>query len=251
MSADLSPKLGILGGMGPLATVDFLAKLVAATPARRDEDHIPVVVWSVPQVPPRVPAIEGDGESPLPSMLAGLRGLRGCGVTLAAIACNTAHHWHEALARESGIELLHIAEAAGEVLASRLGAQARVSLLATRGTHRAGFYGPHLARRHLQALPFDPQLQHDCVDPAIDAVKAGELDRARSLARAALDRERARGAQAVLLGCTELPLAFTDAPAHGLAIVDATEALAQACVRRWFHARGSATGATRTPRPGG
>ena len=233
MPAPPSPKLGVLGGMGPLATVDFLAKLVAATPASRDEEHIPVVVWSVPQIPERVPAIAGDGPSPLPAMLEGLCALRDCGATLAAIACNTAHHWHHALAEASGLTLLHIAEAAGEALAARVAPGSRVSVLATRGTHQAGFYGPRLARHRLEPLPFDPDLQARSLDPAIRAVKAGHLDAARAHAREALARERGRGAQAVLLACTELPLAFAGLDSHGLAVVDATEALAQACVRHW------------------
>jgi len=240
MLAHPTPKLGVLGGMGPLATVDFLAKLVAATPARRDEDHLPVVVWSVPQVPERVPAIEGAGLSPLPAMLEGLRRLRDCGATLAAIACNTAHHWHEPLARGSGLELLHIAEAAGESLRERLAPGARVSLLATRGTHLAGFYAPRLAGHGLRALDPDATLQSRWIDPAIAAVKSGEIETARACARDALAHERARGAQAVLLGCTELPLAFVGLEDDSVAIVDATDALAHACVRRWQSRYGSA-----------
>lgn len=248
MPADPSPKLGVLGGMGPLATVDFLAKLVAATPARRDEDHIPVVVWSVPQIPERVPAIEGRGASPLPAMLEGLHGLRACGATLAAIACNTAHHWHEALARDGGLELLHIAEAAAEALAGQVPEQARVSLLATRGTHLAGFYSPRLARWRLHALPFDPGLQTRCLDPAIAAVKAGDVETAQGFAREALARELDRGAQALLLGCTELPIAFSQVDGAGLTIVDATEALAQACVRAWYRRLGSEDARAHPPR---
>ena len=73
--------LGVLGGMGPLATVDFLRKLIEETPARCDEDHIPVVTYSVPQIPNRPLAITAGGESPLPALLAGIRALGRAGAT--------------------------------------------------------------------------------------------------------------------------------------------------------------------------
>src|SRR5688572_33509583 len=96
----MSPLLGVLGGMGPLATVDFLAKLIEETGAERDEDHVPVVVYSVPQIPSRPAAILHGGASPLPAMLEGVRTLERAGATAIAIACNTAHYWHDALAAQ-------------------------------------------------------------------------------------------------------------------------------------------------------
>jgi aspartate racemase len=230
----VSPKLGVLGGMGPLATADFMAKLVAATPAQRDEDHLPVVIWSVPQIPPRIEAIRGAGASPLPAMLEGLRGLRGCGATLAAIACNTAHYWYDALRGGAGMPIVHIAEAASAALATGAPQASRIALLATRGTHDAGFYAPRLSARGLQPLAFDETLQAQWIDPAIAAVKANRLPEAATLLARAIERTQAQGAQAVLLACTELPVAFT-AIGHALPlpVIDATEALAQACVREW------------------
>ena len=88
----MGKRLGVLGGMGPLATVDFLQKLIEETPATRDQDHIPLIAYSVPQIPERPAAIAGHGESPLPHMLDGMRTLRNAGATMIAIACNTAHY---------------------------------------------------------------------------------------------------------------------------------------------------------------
>src|SRR5690242_3423939 len=85
------PILGVLGGMGPLATADFFAKLVASTPAREDAEHVPVVIASLPQIPPRVPAILADGASPLPALLQIRDRLVAAGATLLAMPCNTAH----------------------------------------------------------------------------------------------------------------------------------------------------------------
>ena len=89
--------LGVLGGMGPLATADFFAKLVAATSANADSDHVPVLILSEPRIPPRPPAIMGRGESPLPALLARRDQLLAAGATFLAIPCNTAHFWCDQL----------------------------------------------------------------------------------------------------------------------------------------------------------
>jgi aspartate racemase len=221
--------LGVLGGMGPLATVDFLKKLIEETPAARDQDHIPVVTYSVPQIPDRPPAITGDGESPLPHMLDGIRTLKHAGASVIAIACNTAHHWYDALAREGGVPILHIADAACGAINAR-----RAGLIATRGTVAAGFYQQRFARHGIECLLNTEAEQERHVLPAIEHVKRNELAAAHALALQAALRLRERGAQVIVLGCTEIPLAIEHAPSDVTPIcVDATRALARACVAWW------------------
>ena len=87
------PRIGVLGGMGPLATADFLAKLAHATPAVRDQDHFPVTVDSTPQIPDRVAALQGRGLDPLPALVAAADRLAAAGCALVAMPCNTAHLW--------------------------------------------------------------------------------------------------------------------------------------------------------------
>ena len=106
--------LGILGGMGPLATADFYAKLIAQTPAARDQDHVPVVIYAVPQVPDRTAALLRGGATPVPALLAGLRTLVAAGAQAIAMPCNTAHAWFDELAAQSPVPLLHIADAAAD-----------------------------------------------------------------------------------------------------------------------------------------
>src|SRR5688572_3963986 len=107
-----TPILGVLGGMGPLATVDLLQKLIEETPATRDQDHVPFVAYSVPQIPDRPSAILSGAESPLPHMLAGIATLKNAGAGTVAIACNTAHYWYDDLVQQGGLPILHIADAA-------------------------------------------------------------------------------------------------------------------------------------------
>jgi aspartate racemase len=212
--------IGVLGGMGPAATVDFLAKIIAATPAERDQDHVPVVIRNVPQIPDRSAAILAGTDAPLPAMLAGLKALEAAGAQVLAIPCNTAHHWYPALAAASPRPILHIVEAVLE----RLEADATpLGLMATRGTVSAGVYGDRLGDR---LVPPDDATQA-AVDAAIAAVKRGEDG--RSFAEEAVARLLDRGARRVILGCTELPVTLADS-AFGDYCIDATWALAEACV---------------------
>jgi aspartate racemase len=220
--------------MGPLATVDFLEKLIAETPAERDADHIPVVVWSVPQIPERPAAIAGKGPSPLPAMLDGIRALHTAGATAIAIPCNTAHYWYDDLVREAGVPILHIADAACDQFATRGITAKKVGLIGTNGTLGAGFYQQRLAARGLEAVLLAQDEQEEWVVPAIAAVKRHQLRHGHELAIHACNRLRELGAQAIILACTETPIAVEFAPSPVAAIcIDATRALAQACIAWW------------------
>src|SRR5438094_9026391 len=104
-------RIGVFGGMGPAATVDFLDKLVQLTPARRDQDHLPVVVASFPHVHDRSRAILGVGPDPLPQLLEGIDFLNSAGVGVIAIPCNSSHHWYREMSQRSRVPILHIARA--------------------------------------------------------------------------------------------------------------------------------------------
>jgi aspartate racemase len=221
------PTLGVLGGMGPLATVDFLRKLVEATPAPTDQDHIPLVVRFCPEVPDRVDALLRGGPSPEPALVAAARGLEHAGARAIAMPCNTAHAWADAIAAAVQIPLLHIVDAS-LAAAARHGAPGAMGILATQGTLASGIYrrrgGSHLGWME----PTDVEMR-TLVTPGIQAVKANRLDdAARHLGDAALALAR-RGAGVILMACTEVPLALAGSDL-GVPLVDSTAALAQACV---------------------
>lgn len=220
--------IGVLGGMGPAATIDFMAKIVMLTPAARDQEHVPLLVHDVPQIPDRSSAIAAGSDAPFLPMLAGLMQLARGGAELIAIPCNTAHHWHERLARSCNVPLLHIADAVVEMLGDT-GPDETVALLATSGTVRAGLYQSRFAARHSELLLPDADTQA-LVDGAIAAVKGGDAEAGRTLAEATAERLLEAGAGRLLLACTELPIAFAGSR-HAGRTIDATEALARACVR--------------------
>ncbi|MFO0275512.1 MAG: aspartate/glutamate racemase family protein [Betaproteobacteria bacterium] len=239
------PTLGVLGGMGAMATVDFLRKLVEATPAERDQEHIPLIVRFCPEVPDRAAALAGSGPSPQPALVAAAVELAAAGAQALAIPCNTAHYWYDALCAAVPIPILHIVDAAlaelqrrgmspqgrpkgeftsaqregcfilpqgrpkGELTsAQREGSPASgpVGLLATSGTVHAAVY-PQRAP-HLHWIEPSAAELDTLIMPGIHAIKAQRLAEGRALLGAAAEALAARGARVIVLGCTEVPVAL-------------------------------------------
>jgi aspartate racemase len=225
--------IGVLGGMGPAATLDFMAKLVRLTPAERDQDHLPFVVVSDPRVPDRVaPILQGRGESPLPAMQAGIRRLERAGAGCVAIPCHTAHAWYDELAAATSLPILHIVDAAlAELERLAVPPGPPLGLLATAATLEAGLYQSRLAGAGHPALVAPAEIMATAVLPAIALVKRDRAAEAGPLLQRAVEHLVAAGAARVLLACTELPVALTAAP-HA-ACIDATEALARSCLAWW------------------
>lgn len=223
--------LGVIGGMGPLATADFFRKLIDATPARNDDEHIPVLIHSVPQVPSRQAAILRAGPSPLPALLAARDRVLAGGATVLVMPCNTAHYWYDGLIAGCNVPFIHIVDAVAELLP----AEAReLGIVATRATLQTRVFEQRLSRRGI-ALTAPDDLTYDrAVQPAIDAVKRGATREGGQLLEPVVAAALDRGATAVVLACTELPIALDaiESPLRARCI-DSTDALARACVRHW------------------
>ncbi len=220
--------LGVLGGMGPLASAHFVLRLTQLTPAERDQDHLPVVLWSDPRVPDRTEARLAGGPDPLPALLRGIRGLEAAGCGAIAIPCNTAHGWFEEMQAATRLPILHIVDAAADDLASQGIAEGQVGIMGTAGTLAMRLYQQRLDQRGYGCLmPDDAQMQR-LVIPAIALVKAGRVAEAYApLAEVAGSLIR-RGARAVVLGCTEIPLGIIAGPPLPFPVVDTIDALARA-----------------------
>lgn len=224
--------IGVLGGMGPAATVDFLAKVVALTPAEADQDHVPLVVHSVPQIPPRPAAIASGSDAPFAPMLAGVRVLERAGAEAIVIACNTAHYWYDRLVAESRVPIIHIADAALTTLRVRQKPVRALGLMATPQTIASRIYQDRLEGDIERFLAPDGTVQ-TLVDAAIVAVKRNDRAAARQAAEEAARLLLAAGADALLLACTELPVALAGSRLEA-DCVDATAALAAAAIAASF-----------------
>ncbi len=221
--------LGVLGGMGPAATADFLDKLAALTPASRDQDHIPTIVYSDPRTPDRSDSIVGQGTDPLPAMVRGIEFLTAAGVEAIAIPCNSAHYWYDQLQAATDVPILHIVHAVDDQITALAPHADVVGLLATDGSVRSGIYHRALADKGRTVVQLD---EPDSPTMAgIRAVKAGDMGLARKLLIGAIHELADRGAQAVIYGCTDVSAALElNPPGVGTATIDSAQALAQACI---------------------
>ena len=224
--------LGVLGGMGPLATVDFLEKLITETKSVTDQRHIPTVTWSVPQMPDRSNHIMGGGESPFPELRRGVLSLQTMGASVIAIPCNTAHFWHDLLVESTGMKILHIADAVIDQL--RFTTIKRtiktVGILATTGTVCSGIYQKKLTVAGYEAIvPSDND--QNAVTTGIGLAKSGKVTIAKDIFLEQIDRLKMQGADVVILACTEIPAVLEEFDE----LIDSNRALARRCVV-WFDA---------------
>ncbi|MFI4966225.1 MAG: aspartate/glutamate racemase family protein [Caulobacterales bacterium] len=214
--------LGVLGGMGPAATLEFLTKLQAFTPAKGDQDHIRVLMDLNPKVPDR----NGPTNAAAGAVLAEMAGaLAGAGAEVLAMPCNTAHAHADLIQRASGLPLIDLIET-GARAARDLGAR-RVGVIGTRGALR--LYREYLAAQAMGLVSLDAERQDEFM-ATIYKIKGGDLGPAvqREMAGYAADLI-AGGAEAVIAGCTEAPLVMSAADVR-VALIDPGELLARRCV---------------------
>lgn len=225
------PVIGVLGGMGPGATADFLHRLARLTPAQRDQDHLSTIVYSDPKTPDRSDAILQEGASPLPALLHGISFLNGAGCTTIAIPCNTAHNWHSEMANASQVPVMHIAEAVARELQTQPHTPQTVGLLSTLGTSRAQIYQRWLHPLGLRVLDLDESATGNAVMRGIRTYKAGNVAEARDLLGQTGKELIRQGADALLVACTDISAALSDMTViSDTPVFDAAECLARACI---------------------
>ena len=233
--------LGVLGGMGPLASAQFMLRLTLLTQAAKDQDHIPAVLWSDPRIPDRGDALRPGGTDPLPWLLRGIEGLKAAGCGAIVIPCNTVHIWYDRMAAAASIPMPHIVDAAATDLA-RIGIRpGKIGLMGTATTLRTKLYQQRLARLGWECIePTEAQMARR-VTPSIALVKANQVADAYEPLAEVVNDLASRGAQAVVLGCTEIPLGIQAGPVDRLKapVIDTIDALARAAIA-W--ARGAARG---------
>ena len=220
--------IGILGGMGPLATADLFQKIVLHTDAKSDQEHPRVVIDSNTDIADRTAALLHGGADPVPEMVKSARRLESIGADFLIMPCNTAHNYFNEVEAAVNIPMLHMIALTRDALRSR--GVKRAGLLATDGTVQTGIYRRTFADSGVELLEPVGSDQRAVMDVIYNGVKAGDLSHDVSAFRAACEALFVSGAQALILGCTELPLAFElyhlDYPA-----VDPTLELALGAIR--------------------
>ena len=215
--------VGILGGMGPEATVLLMQKVIAAVAARDDADHVPLIVDQNSQVPSRIARlIEGTGRDPAPVLVAMARRLEAAGAEALAMPCNTAHHYAGEIRGAVGIPFLDMVAASARLARAMAGQGARIGLLASPAVAKVGLFDRALAEEGLSVVhPEDGA----ALLAAIRGIKARGPDKgARAIVRAASERLLSQGATLQLIACTEFSL-IADAVAPGVRGIDTLDVL--------------------------
>lgn len=227
-----SRMVGILGGMGPAATVDFYTKLIRATPARRDQEHLRTVIWADPTVPDRFEAlVKGKGD-PTPWLIEGVRHLIECGADILVVPCNTIHAYMPSIVEDQDIEFISIIDTAIEA-ANQSAQGGRVGLLATDGALASELYQSALQTAGLELILPSLTSQQTLMRTIYSIKAGGGGQEERTQIIALLGQLRAAGASTVIAGCTDISVLLADLnvdldvidPAHVLALKTVERAL--------------------------
>ena len=225
----MSPRrvVGVIGGMGPEATVELMRRVTARTRALDDADHVHLLIESNPQIPSRIAyLLEGTGSDPLPELLRIARNLQGAGADALAMPCNTAHHYAGQIQAALSIPLLDMVKlTVANIAAASSGA--RVGLLASTAVLRVGVYAREFAEQGLEVVV--PRRQDELM-ALIRGVKRGETGAAAELRLAEIGAELEGHCEIALIACSELSLIRTHL-AERLRVVDSLDVLADAVVR--------------------
>ena len=221
---------GVLGGMGPEATVDFMARVIALTEASRDQDHVRMLVDHNPHVPNRQEAILDGGEDPGPVLADMAADLEASGADFLVIPCNTAYVFEDAILAATHIPLISIVGVAIAAAQERAPDANRIGLLVTDGCPKSGIYQSGREEAGLEAvLPTTEELGE--LMTLIKSIKGGKRteDTARGIAALA-DALASRGAGAIIAACTEIPLVLGQ-DAVSVPLISSTDALAEITVK--------------------
>jgi aspartate racemase len=224
-------RLGILGGMGPAASAEYVARLVAQTPATCDQEHIPFVLWNNPQVPDRSTSLRNGDDHPLPFLLEGIQILKAARCDLIVIPCNTAHFWYDDMVKLK-VPIVHIVDSVADALRD-VNVTGTIGVMGTQATVELGLYQYKLNKAGWTCIVPTKEEMDTLVQPAIDLVKAGDMIKSHAMLMSVVDSLIARGATAVVLGCTEIPLAVRESQQGNIPLINSIDSLVKSAINKF------------------
>lgn len=220
--------LGVIGGMGPMATAYFMELIIQMTKAETDQQHLPMIIYNMPTIPDRTAYIlDNTKECPLPKMCAIGKALQQQKVCCIAVSCMTAHYFMDQLEQNISVPVINGVRETATYLKEQ--GIRKVGIMATDGTVRSGIFHRELEKQGLEPIVPDEKAQADVMHLIFENVKAGkpaEMTRFWSVK----ENLQQKGAQAIILGCTELSIIKRD-ETIGAGFIDAMEVLARQAVR--------------------
>jgi aspartate racemase len=223
--------IGILGGMGPEATIDLFYKIIKFTPAEKDQDHLRIIIDNNPKIPDRTAAILGKGEDPLPALQETARNLEKAGADFIIIPCNTAHYYISQIQESVNIPILNMIEETAKETQQIIYQIKKVGLLASIGTYKTEIYHQQFKKFNIEVI-YPEEKDKEEVMKAIYAVKAGDLSNEvkgniLKIAQKLIDK----GAEVIITGCTEIPLILKEGDVS-VPLIDPTQILAKIAVQK-------------------
>jgi len=223
--------IGILGGMGPEATIDLFYKIIKFTPAEKDQDHLRIIIDNNPKIPDRTVAILGRGEDPLPALQETARNLEKAGADFIIIPCNTAHYFLSSIQESVKIPILNMIEETAKETQKKIPSIKKVGLLASIGTYETEIYHQQFKKFNIEII-YPEEKDKEEVMKVIYVVKAGDLSEEvkkniLKIAQKLIDK----GAEAIIAGCTEIPLILKERDIT-VPLIDPTQVLAKVAVQK-------------------
>ena len=226
--------VGILGGMGPKSTADYFLKIIEATPAKKDQDHLRIIIDSNPKIPDRTLAILGKGRSFLPELLKTVRNLERAGAELITMPCNTAYHYYHELQKSTSVPIINMISETIEYTRRNFPKAKKIGLLATTGTIKAGIYHEAVKGTGLEIIVPDEVAQKRVMN-AIYGARGIKAEYTRGKPREILFSSAqaliTQGAEVIVIGCTEISLVLNqgDLP---VPLIDPLQILARVVVEK-------------------
>lgn len=222
--------IGIIGGMGPAATIDLYKKIVENTKAEKDQEHIHVIIDSYPQIEDRTEYILYGGKNPAPRLIESAKRLESAGADALIMPCNTAHYFAKDIENIVNIPLIHIVKCSAEAVKNNYPKTKKIGLIATKGTIKAKIYHNILKDYGFETLTLPEKIENNIMDCIYKGVKAGKIEEYSRLFQQCIDEIADLGADLLIAGCTEIPLLMPYVKTK-LPVIDATYELACAAVK--------------------
>jgi len=223
--------IGILGGMGPEATIDLFYKIIKFTPAEKDQDHLRIIIDNNPKIPDRTAAILGKGEDPLPALQETAQNLEKAGVNFIVIPCNTAHYFLSSIQESVNIPVLNMIEETAKETKKRIPQIKKVGLLASIGVYKSKIYHQHFKKFNIEVISPQEKDKEEIIK-VIYTIKAGDLSkRVKKNILKIVQKLIDKGAEAIIAGCTEIPLVLKEGDIS-VPLIDPTQILAGIAVQK-------------------
>lgn len=223
--------IGILGGMGPEATIDLFYKIIKFTPAEKDQEHLRIIIDNNPKIPDRTAAILGKGEDPLPALQETAQNLEKAGADFIIIPCNTAHYFLSSIQESVNIPVLNMIEETAKETKKRIPQIKKVGLLASIGVYKSEIYHQHFKKFNIEVISPEEKDKEEIMK-VIYTIKAGDLSQKvkkniLKITQKLIDK----GAEAIIAGCTEIPLILKEGDVS-VPLIDSTQILARIAVQK-------------------